>query len=287
LGDLMATQIKIPKVPDYILKKFRIENEVSVNRFARLLLTGPSRQGKTTIMGTASRNIVINEDESLGYNNLCYIQYDPQGSDTFIDMGVKVDKVEPRNFEELMDFIKFLHTADADQYDVVALDTYSFMQSIIGKDLIRPGQEILNGFQDFNKLYQRCRRINEELMSLKKHLIIGCHVATKDNPLQGYKAKELRDQITSVALDGKMAHLLPANFSIHATLEKVGEGQNIDVYARMNQPGSDSGTRFRTKPIFINPTFKEFLTAMHLSTRLYNNINWVHDEMGFKAQVKK
>jgi hypothetical protein len=233
---------QIVPISDAIRERYKIESNKKKSRYVHILLSSAGGQGKTAFIGTASRCVTIDGVDTLPYNNLLLIQYDPLGEDTLYDMKAGFDLVTPRSEKELLDVISFINSSQADQYDVVALDAYHKMQEIESDAVLKVGitktqlshrttkhdEEILE-LQDYNRLHKRCNAINDKLISIKKHLIITCIKSLKDDPRDLSKKKEDRKQIISLSLDGKMAHLLSTQFSLHGIMSRTGGGDNIHV----------------------------------------------------------
>jgi hypothetical protein len=279
----------ITPISDSVKESYKIKSYSTQVRFAKVLIASAPKVGKTSIIGTASRKLI--GEKRL--NNLLYVEFDPNGADTFIDMGIDCDVVHPENFNDIIGLLTALHTSNFDQYDTIGWDTYSIMQDIIYsdinnisiKDTTKPKNEILEGFRDFNLLYRRCERINKLLLSLNKHIICTAHSATKDNPSDSGKKKEDRRQILSLALDGKMAHLLSASFSVHMILENYGTGNNRDVIAKFFENNTEAGSRFQLPISIPNITFPILLDLMKIPSLQYKRIKWEHYTTGFKPIV--
>ena len=293
----MTQIIQNHSIPSNVLKSLTIISGRQRPRYAKILVVSRPKQGKTAFIGTASRRVLIRDDYTAPKNNLIYIECYPGESDTFIDMRLDFDMVQPKSKESLLNFVKELKQTKYNEYDVVALDPISFLQDIIYKDITdrtdeggkkRTGirGEILEGYRDFNLLYREIIEIIDELILLDKHIIVTCHGATKDHPADMLlKNKEDRRQIQSLALDGKIAHLLGAKFSIYMELEKTGSGPNINVQAKFNNIYSEIGSRFNMPESIDNPTFKNILKHAKIDNSLYEDFNWEHTSQGFKPKL--
>ena len=298
----MASKVFTPKriivpIPDNIKSSYKIESNKAKSRFVHILLSAPGGQGKTTFIGTASRKIILDGVETIPDSNLLVIEYDPQGDDTLYDMKVSCDIVRPTSITELTNLVKWLHTSAADQYDVVALDPYNKMCDVLYDDVLTyakvPGrqktthdEEILE-LRDYNRFYKRLRVLNEVILSLQKHIIFTCISSLKDKPSDMGLKKEDRSQIQALKIDGKMAHILSTQFSLHGIMEREGAGQNIKVATNFTLYNSESKTRFRIQGRHENLTFPDLLGHMKIKDSLFNKINWKQDAMGFQPELQR
>lgn len=284
----------ITPISDDLKKRFKIQSTGDRNRYVRLLLSGLGGQGKTTIIGTASRRVFINEEWTLPYNNVLLIEYDPDGDDTIVSMGAEVDRIQSPTEKELTDALRFAATSkEADQYDVIALDAYNRFQDKEIDTILPVGVELSKKrhrprideetmeIQDYGRLNKRCRVINDHIHAIKKHIIVTCIMGFKDHPLDMDKKKEERKQITSLALDGKQAHLLSTQFSLHGIVSKDGSGSNLHVKTMFSQYNSEAKTRFRMEHDCTNITFPEILNMIGIDDPAFKKVQWKQDNKGF------
>jgi len=306
LGSIMTTTPKrqfkpsrvITPISDDLKKKHKIQSTGDRPKFVRLLLSGLGGQGKTTIIGTASRRVLIDNEWTLPYNNVLLIEYDPDGDDTIVAMRAEVDRIQSPNEKDLLDALRFAATSkEAEQYDVVALDSYNRFQDMeidtvlpVGNALSakrrsapRLDTEVME-IQDYGRLNKRQRIINDHLHVIKKHIIVTCIMGFKDHPLEMDKPKEDRRQITSLALDGKQAHLLSTQFSLHGIVTKDGAGSNLKVKTIFNQYNSEAKTRFRMEHDCDNITFPDIMQMVGIEDPAFKKIEWIQDKMGFLPQ---
>jgi len=213
-------------------------------------------------------------------------------------MGAEVDRIQSPSEKELIDVLRFAATSrEAEQYDVVALDAYNRLQDIeidtvlpVGASLSaqrkrpRIDTETME-IQDYQRLNKRCRIINDHIHAIKKHIIVTCIMGFKDHPLDMDKKKEDRKQITSLALDGKTAHLLSTQFSLHGIMTKEGGGVNQTVKTVFSQYNSEAKTRFRMEHDCTNITFPEILEMIGINDPNFNKIQWVQDYKGFLPHI--
>jgi len=285
----------IVPIPDNIKAQYKIEGVAQRSRYIHILISAPGGQGKTTFLGTAAKQILDDKGEGqIPHPNLLVIMFDPFGEDTLIDMKVGYDIVRPRTIQELDNLVKFLHSSGADQYDVVSLDAYNKMceqmydavlaHAVTMTQRTPHDQEILE-LRDYNRFYKRLRVINESMLSLKKHLIFTCISSLKDKPSELHKKKEDREQIQSLMIDGKMAHILSTQFSLHGILERVGGGTNIHVDIKFTEFNSETKTRFRIAGKHTDLTFPGLLDVMKVNDPSFRRIEWKHDEMGFLPEL--
>jgi len=285
----------IVPIPDNIKAEYKIEGIAQRSRFIHILLSAPGGQGKTTFFGTTAKQILDDNGEgNIPVPNLLVIEFDPFGEDTLIDMKVGYDIVRPKSIQELEYLVKFLHSSGADQYDVIALDAYNKMCEILYDAILEYAKtlpqrtphdlEILE-LRDYNRFYKRLRVLNESILSLKKHVIFTCIAALKDKPSELWKEKQDRAQIQSLMVDGKMAHILSTQFSLHGIMERRGAGSNIHVDTKFTEFNSESKTRFRIKGTFEDMTFPDLLTEMNLNDPSFRRIKWKHDEKGFLPEL--
>ena len=95
------------------------------------------------------------------------------------------------------------------------------------------------------------------------------------------KPKADRKQITSLALDGQMAHTLSTQFSLHGIVSKDGAGSNLVVKTSFSQYNSEAKTRFRMEHDCENITFPEILDMIGIEEPAFQKIKWEQDKMGF------
>ena len=214
----------IVPIPDHVKDRLKIESGRERSRYIHMLISAVGGQGKTAFIGTASKRVIIDGVETTPYNNLLVVEYDAQGEDTLFDMQVEYDLKKPETMLELENLVQWLHTNEAEQYDVVAIDAYNAMSDVqydtvleVGKKLKSSSthdEEILE-LRDYNRFYKRLRVLNKKILALKKHVIITCISQLKDKPSEMAKKKDDRQQIQSLMVEGKMAHLLSTQFSLH------------------------------------------------------------------------
>ena len=285
----------ITPISDAFRTKYKIQSTRDRPKFVRLLLSGLGGQGKTTIIGTASRRVLIDDEETLPYSNVLLIEYDPDGDDTLVSMGAIVDRIQTPSEKDLIEILKAAATSkEFNQYDVIALDAYNKMQDIEIDTVLPIGNEIsakrrsgprldkeVMEIQDYGRLNKRLRIINDHLHVIKKHIIVTCIMGFKDHPLEMDKPKEDRKQITSLALDGKQAHLLSTQFSLHGIVSKEGSGSNLHVRTVFSQYNSEAKTRFRMEHDCTNTTFLEIMEMIGIEDPLFKKIQWIQDSKGF------
>jgi len=285
----------ITPISDAFRTKYNIQSTRDRPKFVRLLLSGLGGQGKTTIIGTASRRVLIDDEETLPYSNVLLIEYDPDGDDTLVSMGAIVDRIQTPSEKDLIEILKAAATSkEFNQYDVIALDAYNKMQDIEIDTVLPIGNEIsakrrsgprldkeVMEIQDYGRLNKRLRIINDHLHVIKKHIIVTCIMGFKDHPLEMDKPKEDRKQITSLALDGKQAHLLSTQFSLHGIVSKEGSGSNLHVRTVFSQYNSEAKTRFRMEHDCTNTTFLEIMEMIGIEDPLFKKIQWIQDSKGF------
>ena len=264
--------------------------------YLRILISGLSGQGKTSFIGTASY-VLLDSNEPC---NVLDISLDPDGEATIRSMGVAVDVIDTKGAKDHGSLIRILQQLSStayDQYDVVAIDPYNKLQEVEEPGIITKGVEDARKHQrehdteiyelrDYNRLYARCRGVNQLLLGLKKHIIVTCISALKDHPLDINKKEDQRRKITSLALDGKMAHLLSADFSLHGNITKEGSGSNLKTITYLSQFMSEAKTRYRLPSSIENITFPMILKSLGMNTADYDNINWTVDSMGFQARER-
>jgi len=285
----------ITPISDAFRTKYNIQSTRDRPKFVRLLLSGLGGQGKTTIIGTASRRVLIDNKETLPYSNVLLIEYDPDGDDTLVSMGAIVDRIQTPSEKDLIEILRAAATSkEFSQYDVIALDAYNKMQDIEIDTVLPIGNEIsakrrsgprldkeVMEIQDYGRLNKRLRIINDHLHVIKKHIIVTCIMGFKDHPLEMDKPKEDRKQITSLALDGKQAHLLSTQFSLHGIVSKEGSGSNLHVRTVFSQYNSEAKTRFRMEHDCTNTTFLEIMEMIGIEDPAFKKIQWIQDSKGF------
>ena len=284
----------ITPISDDLKKKYKIQSTGDRSKYCRMLLSALGGQGKTAMIGTASRRVLIDDKETMDYSNVLLIEYDPDGDDTIVSMGAVVDRIQSPTEKELLDLLRFAATSkEAEQYDVVAIDSYNRLQDIeidtvlpVGVALSetrhkgRLDKEVME-IQDYGRLNKRQRVINDHLHAIKKHVIVTCIMGFKDHPKDMNKPKEDRDQIISLALDGKMAHMLSTQFSLHGIMSRKGQGSNIHVDTDFSLYNSEAKTRFRMEHIQNDITFPQILKLIGINDPAFNKIEWKQDNKGF------
>ena len=296
----MTAKVFTPKrqivpIPNDIKDRFKIEANKAKSRYCHILLSAPGGQGKTAFIGTASRKVTIDGIETIPDSNLLVIEYDPQGDDTLFDMKVTADIVRPDSIQKLTALVQWLHTSAADQYDTIALDPYNKMCDILYDNVLayarQPGrqrtehdEEILE-LRDYNRFYRRLREINEKMLSLNKHIIFTCISQLKDKPSELNKPQKDRGQIQSLMVEGKMAHILSTQFSLHGIMERTGAGINVKVETNFSASNSETKTRFRMEALNDNLTFPKLLEIMKIKDKAFSKINWKQDKMGFQPEL--
>ncbi len=298
---MMTTEKKIFKpnrtitpLSDELKTRYKIQSTGERNKYVRMLLSGLGGQGKTTIIGTASRRVLINEVETIPNSNVLLLEYDPDGDDTIVSMGAIVDRIQSPSEKDLLEILKACATSkEFEQYDVVAIDAYNKLQDIEVDTVLPVGvafsaqrkharidTEVME-IQDYGRLKKRCRIINDHIGIIKKHVIVTCIMGFKDHPLDMAKPKSDRKQITSLALDGQMAHTLSTQFSLHGIVSKDGSGSNLVVKTSFSQYNSEAKTRFRMEHDCENITFPEILDMIGIEDPTFQKIKWEQDKMGF------
>ena len=270
----------------------------NVSRYARILISGPSGAGKTSIIGTACKKALYKGVLTTDISNLLVIELDPDGDITFKDMGVRPDVVKPTTETELIEILQYLNSDKSSRYDTVAIDPYNELQWILSRTSLAAGiAEAAKGksprqhdteipeLREYLRLYVKARNINNMLLSIKKHLIVTCIMEIKDDPKDMDKAQDKRHKIISLALEGKMAHMLSAAFSIHGILEKEGNGDNIHNTLDFNRFNSEAKTRFKMNHFvesnkMENPTFPKLLFSMGIKAPSFNKIQWAKNIQG-------
>ena len=287
------TTVSIPSNVKRSLGIKRISSEI---KYLRILLSALSGQGKTAFIGTAS-HVLIDSTEPC---NVLDISLDPDGEATIRSMGVAVEILDRSNIKDhnsIINILKQLNSKEFDQYSVVALDPYNKLQEIEEPAIIARGvadaqrhnrthDDEIYELRDYGRLYKRCSLVNQLLLGLKKHVIVTCIAATKDHPLDIHKEEDKRRKITSLALDGKMAHLLSADFSIHGFMSKEGFGTNIKTVTTLSQFQGEAKTRYRLPNTVDNLTFPMLLELLHMDTSDYSDIEFILDTMGFLATTR-
>lgn len=290
----MAPKIKGLSL-DAIAKQYGIKKLDKRPEWLKLLISGPSGQGKTSIIGTASY-ILQGWDEP---RNVLYLEYDPSGSDTFYDMNILIDKVTPDSYSKLTGLLEAIKNNDT-PYDVIAVDPYNGMQTMLEREIIAEEttsqkQNARKGtlhdtekmeLSDYNKLLFRLEKINDLLVALPKHVIVTCITELKPDPLDSvHKKREDKDLVLSLLLDGKMAHLLSAQFSLHGIIRKIGNGSNIETQTQFSLPNSESKSRFRNERTVSNLTFPDLLEEMGIDNSNWD-LKWTRDSKGFVASYE-
>lgn len=281
----------IQPIPEEARRRLKIQSTQERPRYAKVLLSGLGGQGKTAFIGTASKRVIIDGVESQPLSNLLVLEFDPDGDDTFFGMNVVADRVKPVNEQEVLEVLKWLVSSrEPDQYDVIAIDPYNRMQDIEGDVVLRVGNALAQNprqdkelleIRDYGRLYKRCRDINDFLLAIRKHIIVTCILSFKDKPKDMDKKKENRGQVMSLALDGKMAHILSTQFSVHGIIEKVGSGPNTHTETEFSIYNSEAKTRFRMEQSITDMTFPILLHAMGIEDPSFHKITWIQDEKGF------
>lgn len=289
----------ITPLSDDLKRKHNIQSTGDKPRFARLLLSALGGGGKTTIIGTASRRVLINDEWTLPYNNVLLIEYDPDGDDTITAMGAEVDRIQAPNEKDLLDALRFAATSrEAEQYDVIAIDAYNKLQDIEMDEVLKVGIGFSAGrhrpridtevmeIQDFGRLNKRHRIINDHIHVIKKHIIVTCIMATKDHPMDAHIVKkEDRRQLISLALDGRQAHILSTQFSLHGIMEMTGSGTNLHVTTNFRLYNSEAKTRFRMEHECEDITFPGILEMIGINDPAFKRIEWKQDSKGFLPQM--
>jgi len=286
---------QIIPISDNIRAKYKIEPTNQRPKFVRLLLSGDGGQGKTSIIGTASKRTKINDEWTSSHCNVLLIEYDPDGDDTIVSMGAEVDRIQTPTENQLLDILKACSTSEEfNQYDVIAIDAYNRLYDIEIDTSMKTGQTLakytrtdleIPEIQDYNRLYKRGRMINDYIHAIKKHIIVTCIISLKDKPLDMWKEKKDRDQIISLLLDGKMAHLLSTQFSLHGIVTKEGQGKNIHVRTSFSQYNSEAKTRFRMEHTPLDVTFPKILEMIGIQDPSFNKIHWKQDSNGFLSHL--
>lgn len=284
-------------LPDSIITRYDIKPSRSKIDYMRILLSGISGSGKTSVIGTASRNILSDPD----INNVIYFEFDPQGSDTLIGMNVEVDTVHPNCYtgttnaqRGIIELLTALRDNPGD-YDVCAIDPYNRMQLIIEQEIIKeeasksrniPHSPERMELQDYGTLLTRCERINDLLLQLPMHVIVTCISDGKIDPLDLRKVKrEDKDLILSLSLDGRMAHLLSSQFSLHGVMRKVGNATNIKTQTDFEYMNTEAKSRLRLKTSSIeNVSFPDLLSEVGIKDSKWDDVKWQRDHRGFTAE---
>lgn len=267
----------------------KISSSMGRPRYIHMLLSGLSGQGKTTIAGTASKRALFEDKWTQDYNNIFAFPFDTDGLDTLTSMGVEADRPSrmPETESEIISYLEFLSSEEANQYDVVLIDNYNELQDIVIKSILKdqiqatqsrnrqtPHDPDTLELKDYGKLYRRCKRINNLLLSLDKHIIVTCIAQNKPHPI------DANAEILSLALEGKMAHVLSAAFSIHGLILKEGSGTNLKVNMKLSEYNTEAKTRFKMPSILVDPTFPGILKAIGIIDRSFDKIKWKKNEQG-------
>ena len=289
----------ITPISDEFKTKYKIVSNGQRPRYARVLLSALGGVGKTSIIGTASRRVLLNDEWTIPHNNVLLLEYDPDGDDTLFSMGAEVDRIQSPSERILLDVLKACATSkEFDQYDTIAIDAYNRLQDIELDTILPEGVRLsatrkharidpeVMEIQDYGKLNKRTRVINDALHAIKKHIIVTCILGMKDHPLDAHiKKKEDRRQVISLALDGRQAHTLSTQFSLHGIMTKEGAGTNLLVKTQFSLYNSESKTRFRMDHDHDNITFPKILELIGINDPAFKKINWAHDYKGFLPEL--
>lgn len=151
-GSLIDTLSKKPGVPEHL----------------RGVLFGPPKTGKTTAACSGESVLLMN--------------FDPDGSATMTLKGREdVTVVEPKNWQQIQDVIKELHTTAKGRFRWVVVDSLSFLFQLLGgKDI---NDTYLSG-KDIRRAYGQAgaavNQIINDLCALDAHVIFCAHLANED-----------------------------------------------------------------------------------------------------------
>jgi hypothetical protein len=222
------------------MKKPVISQPAALGKRKKMLVHGPSGAGKTRFASTWPNPII----------------FDIEGGTMSIDKGMDVAVVEKGQITlaTLNEYIDWLATADAKQYETVVIDSLTHLQN----EFLA---EKLPGAKDPRQVYgawmQYVRETMNKLFNLDKNIVVICRSKMGED-IEG--AEKLFPELAPSAFT-----MIPAlvDFALVITGETTGLGNNAKTtqYAYAQHPKYWTKTRAIVDPKFA-PTYEAFVAAV-------------------------
>ncbi len=222
------------------MRKPTISKPAQLGQFFKVLLHGPSGTGKTRMASTFPKPII----------------FDIEGGTMSIDKGLDVAVVakEQITLDSLTQYIDWLATPDAKDYETVVIDSLTHLQNIFLEQKL---QTVNDPRQAYGQWQQYLRTLMEKLFSLQKNVVFICRSKMGED-IEG--AEKLFPELSPSAFS-----VVPAlvDFAIVVTNKTTGLGNRATTEAKgfAAHPKYWTKTRALTQAEFA-PNYEGFKGAI-------------------------